>query len=188
MVLAIQLLGLATKFRKVIFLPFQFTQCPLHADLNGYTINNEVLALSYLELPVSTWSICLLRDTEVTFVPAGRSFTTALQHRATAEQVPHTRKTIEQYWKPKKTYLSQQCWSLLTLALALRPGAAVTSRRCAGAPGWESCHWQNRQVLTAGRLAGLCWAFPCQRLRYLYMAHLAGKTSDSTLQWWIFYM
>lgn len=38
--MAIQLLVLVTKFRKVILVPFQFIQGFLHADLNGFTINN----------------------------------------------------------------------------------------------------------------------------------------------------
>lgn len=150
MVLAIQLLLLVTKFRRVILLPFQFIQCSLHADRNGYTINNEsVGTVAHRVIGFNIECYTSYRDTEVTFVPAGKSFIMALQHGATAKQVPHTERTIGRYWKPKKTYLSQQCWSLLTLALALRPVEAVTSQRCGGAPGWESCHWQNRQVLIA---------------------------------------
>lgn len=40
-VLAIQLLILVTKYRRITLSPFQFIQCSLYAALNGYTINNE---------------------------------------------------------------------------------------------------------------------------------------------------
>lgn len=144
----------------------------------------EVLALSYLKLLVPIRSICLLQRHWGHLCPCRD-----IHHQGPAAQRDtHTTEAVGRYWEPKDTYLSLQCWSLLTLVSAPRPVAAGTCPRCAGAPGWGSCRCRSRRVPSACSPAAPAWASPCQRLHYLCTARWAGEKHSSTLQWWMCYV